>query len=145
MQASSARAVRASGLQLNYTTDGQIRRGEFDPAPYRVMILAQYEVIGPAEEKMIREFVANGGTVLADVRPGLYGARGKRRTGGVLDDLFGVRHSGSAPAVKADGEIKGAIAGSAVAVTLADLTVNPALAVTTGTALGAAGDHDSCS
>ncbi len=139
------RAIRASGLQFVYTTDGQIRRGEFDPAPYKVMILSQYEAIGPEEEKTIRDFVANGGTVIADVRPGIYGARGKQRDdGAVLDDLFGVRHTGSLPAARAGGRITGTIADSAVDVNLADLAVNPALEVTTGTALGKAGATPIC-
>ena len=138
------RAIRACGLQFMYATDGQIERGEFDPAPYKVMILSQHEAIGPDEEKAIRGFVDDGGTVIADVRPGIYGARGKARDGGVLDDMFGVRHETSAPAKKIDGSISGRIGDVELGATLPDLYVNPAVSVTHGKALGKAGDTPIC-
>jgi len=137
--------IRACGLQFEYTTDGQIKRGEFDPSPYKVMILAQYEAIGPEEEKAIRDFVTNGGTLIADVRPGIYGARGKKRkNGSVLDDLFGVRQDGNAPARKTNGIIAGQIDDTKLAVRLPNLYVNPAVSVTRGKALGRAGNTPIC-
>ena len=138
------RNIRASGLQFKYTTDGQIKRGEFDATPYKVMILAQYEVIGPEEEKLIRDFVAAGGTLIADVRPGIYGARGKPREGGVLDDLFGVRHAGSAPVANAPGSITGTVGRTELKLNRRELYVNPNVEVTTGKALGRAGDTPIC-
>ena len=134
------RAIRACGLQFMYATDGQIKRGEFDPSPYKVMILSQYEAIGPEEEAAIRAFAEEGGTVIADVRPGLYGARGKAREGGVLDDLFGVRHVGNRPARKSDGALSGRIGATPINVQLANLHVNPAVELNGGRALGTAGD-----
>lgn len=134
------RAIRACGLQFMYATDGQIKRGEFDPSPYKVMILSQYEAIGPEEEAAIRAFAEGGGTVIADVRPGLYGARGKAREGGVLDDLFGVRHVGNWSARKSDGVLSGRIGDTPIEVQLADLYVNPAVEMDGGHALGMAGD-----
>ncbi len=138
-------AIRECGLQFNYTTDRRIVRDEFDASAYKVMILAQCEAIGPEVEEAIRDFVADGGTVIADVRPGLRGARGKRREGGgVLDDLFGVRHTGSAAAKTAGGRLSGRVSGSEIAVAFEDLTVNPAVEVTTGKALGSAGETPIC-
>ncbi len=138
------RNIRASGLQFRYTTDGQIKRGEFAATSCKVMILAQYEVIGPEEEKLIREFVAGGGTLIADVRPGIYGARGKPREGGVLDDLFGMRHTGSAPVANAPGSIAGTIGRTRLKLDRRELYVNPNIEVTTGKALGRAGDTPIC-
>ena len=138
------RAIRASGLQFRYTTDGQIKRGEFDPASYKVMILTQYEVIGPQEEKLIRAFVAGGGTLIADVRPGIYGARGKPREGGVLDDLFGVRHAGSGPVANAPGSIAGTIGRTQLKLNERELYVNAKIDLTTGKALGRAGQTPIC-
>ena len=138
------RNIRASGMQFRYTTDGQIKRGEFDASQAKVLVLSQYEVIGPDEEKLIRNFVAAGGTVIADVRPGIYGARGKLRTGGVLDDLFGVKHTGSAPVSEKTGSIKGILGRSPVNLKRRTLFVNPNLSITTGKALGKAGDTPIC-
>ena len=92
----------------------------------------------------MRDFVAGGGTLVADVRPGLYGARGKEREGGVLDDLFGVRHTGSAPVANAPGSIDGTIAGTHLTLASRELYVNPSVEVTTGKALGRAGDTPIC-
>ena len=138
------RAIRAAGLQMRYATDGQIRRDAFDAESCKVLILSQYEAIGPDEEALIRRFVQRGGTVLADVRPGIYGARGKQRVAGVLDDLFGVRHGGDAPAVQADGKVSGRIGSSKLALELPGLIVNPALQVTRGRVLGKAGEVPIC-
>lgn len=138
------RNIRASGMQFRYTTDGQIKRGAFDPTRARVLVLSQYEVIGPEEEALIRKFVASGGTLIADVRPGIYGDRGRPRDGGVLDDLFGVRHTGSAPAADTTGSIKGMLDGTRVTVEPRRLFVNPKVKVTTGKPLGRAGDTPIC-
>ncbi len=139
------RAIRASGLQFEYVTDGQIERDEFDPSAYKVMILAHCEAISPKEEKAIRDFVANGGTVIADVRPGIFGDRGKaRKNGGVLDDLFGVRHLNSVPARMSSGRISGQIDDTKLAVRLRGLYVNPAIRVTKGRVLGIAGKTPIC-
>ena len=138
------RNIRVSGVQFKYTTDGQIKRGEFDSSPYKAMILAQYEVIGPEEEQLIRNFVAAGGTLIADVRPGFYGARGKPRDDGVLDDLFGVRHTGSAPVANAPASIAGTVGRTELKLNRRELYVNPSVEVTTGKALGRTGDTPNC-
>ncbi|GIS61305.1 MAG: hypothetical protein CM1200mP2_35300 [Planctomycetaceae bacterium] len=82
--------------------------------------------------------------MIADVRPGIYGARGKLRTGGVLGDLFGVKHTGSAPVSEKTGSIKGILGRSPVNLKRRTLFVNPNLSITTGKALGKAGDTPIC-
>ena len=57
------RAIRAVGLQFEYVTDRMLRLGEFEPEPYKVMVLSQCEAIGPNEADVIRTFAAAGGTV----------------------------------------------------------------------------------
>ena len=138
------RTIRTCGLQFNYVSDRQILRGEFDPSPYKLMILTQCESISPQEEQLIRDFVSRGGTVIADVRPGIFGARCKPREDGVLDDLFGVRHTGNVQAVAAPGRVVGTIGDRHVAVEVLNMRVNPAVEVTTGTALGRAGHTPIC-
>jgi len=50
---------------------------------------------------VIRDFVKQGGAVIADVRPGLYDDHCKPRERGVFDDLFGIRREGKPPAKRA--------------------------------------------
>ena len=133
------RAIRALGLQFEYVTDRMMRLGEFRPDQYKVLILSQCEAIGAQEAEMIREFAANGGTVIADIRPGLFNEHCKPLARAALDDLFGVRHTGNVPAVKETGLIHGEINGRRVATRISRLDVNPAVELTTGEALGQAG------
>ncbi|MAE65030.1 MAG: hypothetical protein CMJ18_12235 [Phycisphaeraceae bacterium] len=133
------RAIRSVGLQFEYVTDRMLRLGEFRPDAYRVMILSQCEAIGPREAEAIRRFAHGGGTVIADIRPGLYDGHGGTRSGGALDDLFGVRHTDNVAAVEADGAVDGTIGGRPLDVRLPSLHVNPAVELTTAEALGRAG------
>ena len=133
------RAIRAVGLQFAYVTDRMMRRDAFRPDAYKVLILAQCEALGAREAQVVRRFVDGGGTVIADVRPGLYDGHCKARSGGALDDVFGVRHTGNVPAVEVDGSVSGAVGDRGIDVSLAGLHVNPAVELTTGTPLGRAG------
>jgi len=92
------KAIRDTGLQFSYVTDRMLRLGEFDPKRFRVLILSRAEAIGDREAEVIRVFAAQGGTVIADTRPGIYDDHCKKRKTGVLDDLFGVRRQGYAQA-----------------------------------------------
>ena len=88
------------GLSFNYMTDAMLRRGDIDPRTTRVLILPRAEALGEEEARRITTFVEAGGTVIADVRPGRFTGRGKPRTAGALDALFGVDSRGSAGAVQ---------------------------------------------
>ena len=138
------RNIRASGMQFRYTTDGKIRRGEFTTQDCKVIVLPQYEVISTAEEQMLRRFVAEGGTLIADVRPGIYGERGKQRKGGVLDDLFGVKHLASAKPKECVATVHGTFHGAQLRLQKTKVFVNPSVQVTTGKALGKADKTPIC-
>ncbi|MHC4718679.1 MAG: beta-galactosidase trimerization domain-containing protein, partial [Planctomycetota bacterium] len=85
--------LRDEGIQYDFVAyDDVIRDGV--PDEYKVLILPAALCLSDAEARRIREFVAAGGTVIADYMPGLWDQHGKgRRDGGVLDDVFGVTHS----------------------------------------------------
>ena len=175
------RAIRALGLQFTYVTDRMLNRGEFDAREAKVLILPQCEALGTHEAQVIRDYVAAGGTVIADVRPGIYDEHCKARTRGILDDLFGVEHTGNVPPkVVEGGVIRGRIGEQEVAVDFKairhdypayykwlygnleglskarkkplesygeaapKLHVNPAVTLTTGTALGDADGTPIC-
>jgi hypothetical protein len=83
--------IRNAGFQFRYVTDRMLRLGEFDASQYKILFLPRAEAIGDSEAQVIRRFVENGGTVVADFRPGLYDDHCKPREKGVLDDLFGIQ------------------------------------------------------
>ncbi len=77
-------------LQFRYVTDRMLNRGEFVPDKYKVLVLAQALALSDKEAGIIRDFVSRGGTVIADLRPGVFDGHCKPRERGALDDLFGV-------------------------------------------------------
>lgn len=84
--------LRDEGLQYSFLSYADvIEKGV--PPEYRVLILPACLCLSDAEARRIREFCRAGGTVIADYLPGLWDQHGKGRPGGgVLDDLFGVKH-----------------------------------------------------
>jgi hypothetical protein len=90
--------LRDSGLQFSFINYVDvIQKGV--PAEFKVLILPACLALSDAEAGKIRDFCKAGGTVIADYMPGLWDQHGKGRAkGGVLDDMFGVKHD---PAMKA--------------------------------------------
>ncbi len=136
------------GLQFRYVTDRMLRQDEFDPDKYKVLILPLAFAVGEKEAQVIRTFVEGGGTVIADVRPGLYDGHCKPLEKGMLDDVFGIAREPKDDALDMDGVyIDGAIGGHAISARwrLLDgqyacpmLKADPTVRVTTGKALGKA-------
>jgi len=134
------RAIRELGLQFRYVTDRMLRLGEFDPQRYKVLILSRAEAIGPKEARVIRGFAEGGGTVIADLRPGLYDGHCKPLAEGFLDDLFGIRRRANAEMVTADATIEGHGAGGPISLQFPGAVCDPGVELTDGLALGKAGD-----
>lgn len=87
--------LRDEGIQYTFVNYIDVIR-EGVPEEYKVLILPATLCLSEAEAKRIREFAENGGTVIADYLPGLWDQHGRGRPdGGVLDDVFGVRHDSS--------------------------------------------------
>ncbi len=139
-------AIHNAGLQFDYVTDRQLRLGEFDASKYKVLILAEAFALGEKEAAVIRDFVAKGGTVIADVRPGLYSDRCKPYEVGILDDLFGVTRTGKQDAMAIDRmRIQGSLNDTDVYMEWGNwygknvypqMHVDPTVELTTGEALG---------
>ncbi len=139
-------AIHNAGLQFDYVTDRQLRLGEFDPTKYKVLILPLAFALGEKEAAVIRDFVAQGGTVIGDVRPGLYSDRCKPFEAGILDDLFGVKRTGKQDAMEIDRmRIQGPLNDTEVYMEWGNwygknvypqMHVDPTVELTTGEALG---------
>ncbi|MDP7348273.1 MAG: beta-galactosidase trimerization domain-containing protein, partial [Phycisphaeraceae bacterium] len=127
-------------LMYRYVTDGMIDRGEFEADKYRVLILPFALALSEKTESAIRAFVKNGGTVIADIRPGIYDGRCKPLKKGRLDDLFGIEGPVNTAAIKADISVDGKLGKHDIKLDWPDVPVDPALKTTSGQALGKAGE-----
>ncbi len=130
------RTLRELHLDFRYVSDRMLRLGEFKPGSAKVLVLAQAEAIGPKEAAAIRRFAEAGGTVIADVRPGIYTDRCKPRSASVLADLFGVKPTKPAAAKQATATITGPFGDA----TLKGMLCDPSVQLADGQAHGKAGD-----
>lgn len=87
--------IQDLGLQYRYVTDRMLESGEFEAARYRILILPVAHALSDKAADAVRRFAAGGGTVLADLRPGIYDEHARPRDAaagrGALDDLFGLK------------------------------------------------------
>lgn len=63
----------------------------------KVLIMPNIQSLSSAEADSIRQYVKNGGFLIADVNPGVRDSHGKLLNGGSLDDVFGVKLHGDEP------------------------------------------------
>jgi hypothetical protein len=143
-------AIWDQGLQFTYVTDRMLKTTPLDAKRYKILILPRTDALGPEAAKAIRAYVEAGGTVIADIRPGLYTDHCKPRAAGCLDDLFGIKRGEDKPAKIADLHIDGKFGALPLALSwsiaearaqggaLLGPRVDPAGTVTTGTACGKA-------
>ncbi|MES2571749.1 MAG: beta-galactosidase trimerization domain-containing protein [Verrucomicrobiota bacterium] len=86
--------LRDSGLQFNHLSYVDVIQKGI-PDEYKVLILPASLCLSEVEARRIKAFCERGGTVIADYLPGVWDQHGRGRPdGGVLDELFGVRHGG---------------------------------------------------
>ncbi len=85
--------LRDEGIQYSFINYADVIQNGV-PKEYKVLILPGTYCLSDIEAKRIKEFCTNGGTVIADFLPGCWDQHGKGRpNGGVLDDMFGVKHN----------------------------------------------------
>ena len=130
------RTLRELRLGFRYVSDRSLRLGEFKPGSAKVLVLAKAEAIGPKEATVIRQFAEAGGTVIADVRPGIFTNRCKPRSASVLADLFGIKPTKPAAAKQGTATITGPFGDA----TLKRMLCDPSVQLADGKAHGKAGD-----
>ena len=131
--------IQDQPMQFRYVTDRMMDRGEFRADQFKVLILSQAIAISPKTAQVIRKFAEDGGTVIADVRPGVYDGHCKPQDKGILDDLFGVTGAMRAAAANASMTIDGAIAERKLTLKWDDAIIDPGVKADAGEALGQAG------
>lgn len=131
-------------MEFRYVTGRMLRLGEFEADKFRILILPQALALSDAEAKVISDFAAAGGTVIADLRPGVYNEHLKPRDAGVLDALFGIKGAVRRSAQPADIQVEGKLGEKDLALKWSDMRVDPGVQLAGATALGRAGDVPVC-
>jgi beta-galactosidase len=91
------------GLQYEYVCTADIENGALIQRSFRVFIMPVSQSLTEKEAEEIREFVQSGGTVIADLRPGVLNSVLNFANPGLLDELFGItRPDGPKPPIKMD-------------------------------------------
>ena len=85
-------ALEGLGYQYDFISYSQLEEGALANSGYRLLILPDSVAVSDKEAEAIRQFVAAGGIVIADVWPAVMDEHCKWRDGGGLDDLFGIAH-----------------------------------------------------
>ena len=87
-----APALESAGRSYRSVAYGQVEQGMLAEGDIKLLILPFSQAVSRSAAKRIREFVHQGGSVLADIRPAMSDEHGLAGETGLLDDVFGVRH-----------------------------------------------------
>jgi len=82
------RALEYAGLQYQYLSYDQVSQGELNKGEFKVFIMPHSRSVTDAECKAIREFVRNGGVLIADILPAVLNGHGTAQAKSLLADLF---------------------------------------------------------
>jgi hypothetical protein len=127
------------GFDVRYLTSGMLRQGGLQPSAFRVLLLPMTQAVAEDEAGLIRAFVEAGGTVIADVRPGVFDGHCKPVTPGTLDGLFGIRRTGRGAPVVKPLDLSVRLGGKEVALRAAAARLDPGIEAAGAQALGQVG------
>lgn len=88
LRESFCRIVEDQGRQYNFVSYDQVEQGELLRGGYRVLLLPKSTALSAAEAEAMRNFVSQGGTLIAEGQPGLFDEHCRRLPTGQLDDVF---------------------------------------------------------
>jgi hypothetical protein len=94
------RLIEDEGLQYNFVSYGQVEEGELLHRGYRVLVLPHSSALSSAEANEIRNFVGQGGMLLADGVPGAFDEHCRRLAKPQLGDLLETGGSGRGKAIQ---------------------------------------------
>ncbi|RLB78291.1 MAG: hypothetical protein DRH15_10265 [Deltaproteobacteria bacterium] len=84
------------GFQYDFISYLDVREGRLNlNKKFKVIILPKIICLSRAEAEALRQFVMNGGILIADYLCGVLDEHGKGRRKGILDDLFGIKRDES--------------------------------------------------
>ena len=113
------------GLDFRYLTDKMLSAGALKQGGFKVLWLPLTQAMSPEQAQVIRQFVQDGGTVIADVRPAVYNEHCKPLAQGLLDDVFGIKRAGRGKSVVGVAAIKAQLCGEPLDVKLDGSKLDP--------------------
>lgn len=126
------------GLDFRYVTDKMLNDGALKQGGFKALWLPLTQAMSPEQAQIIRQFVQDGGTVIADVRPAVYNEHCKPLDQGLLDDVFGIKRTGRGKSVVGAAAIKASLGGKKLDVNLAGSKLDPETQVAGAQALSQA-------
>lgn len=89
LRESYCRLVEDLGLQYRFVSYDQVEQGALLRGGYRILILPQSTSLSQAEANAMRQFVEQGGVLIADGEPGTFDEHSRRLAKPLLSELFG--------------------------------------------------------
>lgn len=100
LRESWCRLIEDEGLQYNFISYGQVEDGELLRRGYKVLILPHSSALSAAEAKEMQDFVAQGGTIIADGQPGAFDEHCRRLAKSSLAPVFDGSTGGRGKAIQ---------------------------------------------
>lgn len=88
LRESYCRLIEDLGWQYDFISDDQIKQGGLLRQGYQVLFLPHSSALSEAEGRAMREFVEQGGALIADGNPGAFDEHGKKLAQPLLAGLF---------------------------------------------------------
>ncbi len=88
LRESYCKLIEDEGLQYKFVSYDQVENGDLIAGGYKVLILPRSSALSAREVENIRDFVARGGTVIADGEPGVFDEHVRKLAKPSLADLF---------------------------------------------------------
>ena len=85
------RALNDLGLQFDFVSYDQVKKGQLSKGKYKVFILPFSMAPSPREVEAITEFAQQGGIVIADAAAGMMDDHCAWQPDGLLNDFFGIK------------------------------------------------------
>ena len=105
LRESWCRLIEDQGLQFNFVAYSQVEQEELLRRGYKVLILPHSTALSAVEAKAIREFVEQGGTVVADGDPGTFDEHCRRLPKSQLADVFDSETFGRGRAIRVSTDV----------------------------------------
>ena len=88
------------GYRWDCISTEAVEKGALRREGVKVLLMGYAQIVSPAEAAAIREFVKNGGVVIADARVATHDASAHALEKPLLDDVFGISHTQAGALVK---------------------------------------------
>lgn len=128
------------GVEAKVLSYAELKQGRLTNKDFKVLLLPTAQALSPAEVEQIKQFVNNGGTVIADLRPSVTDEHGKPYAPAALDELFGIKQAPQFKRLVGAIDFAGSTETSGAGVKLEGLTTDSSLAVSDGQALAKIGE-----